>query len=349
MNPRMLTTARDAQGLTQKELGEACGIAQSSISKAENGTRDLTDDELRRVASHLGVTVDLLNWPDDVYGFGSASFFHRKQQSLSQKTLRRIQAQVNFLRMRVQRLSHGVEVDTSMLIPHLDPDGVGGPEEAARRLRAAWRLPIGPVGNVVNAIERAGGIIVRHDFETHRINAISVWHPGAPALFVVNSTLTPEQQRFVLAHELGHMVMHEGEPPRDEAEREADRFAEEFLMPAVAVSSDLKGIDLKRAAALKPYWKVSMQSLILRAEHLGIISSARCRSLHAYMNKLGYLPIEPLPVPREEPSVLSDIVQVHLDDHDYSPEELAKVLGMPRTQFVNEFTHRRNRTLRAVN
>ncbi|WP_367133266.1 ImmA/IrrE family metallo-endopeptidase [Saccharothrix sp. HUAS TT1] len=349
MNPRMLTAARDAQGLTQKELGDACGIAQSSISKAENGTRPLTEDELKRVAERLGVTTDLLSWPDDVYGFGSASFFHRKQQSLSQKTLRRIQAQVNFLRMRVQRLSQGVEIDASMTIPHLDPDGAGGPEEVARRLRAAWRLPIGPVGNVVNAIENAGGVIVRHDFETHRINAISVWHPGSPPLFVVNSTLTPEQQRFVLAHELGHMVMHEGEPPREEAEREADRFAGEFLMPATDVASDLREIDLKKAATLKPYWKVSMQSLILRAEHLGIISPGRCRSLHAYMNKLGYLPIEPLPVPRENPTVLTEIVQVHLDEHEYTSDELARVLGMPRSQFINEFTPRRNRMLKAVN
>lgn len=268
---------------------------------------------------------------------------------MSQKTLRQIQAQVNFLRMRVQRLSQGIEVDVAMTIPHLDPDGIGGPEEAAKRLRAAWRIPIGPVGNVVNAIECAGGVIVRHDFKTHRINAISVWHPGSPALFVVNATLTPEQQRFVLAHELGHMVMHEGEPPRDDAEREADRFAEEFLMPAAEVASDLRSIDLKRAAVLKPYWKVSMQSLIIRAEHLGIITQARCRSLHAYMNKLGYLSAEPFPVPREDPTVLNDIVQVHLDDHDYTPDELAKVLGMKRTQFMDEFTTRKNRLLRAVN
>lgn len=349
MNPRMLTTARDAQGLTQKELGDACGIAQSVVSKAENGTRPLAEDELERIARRLYVTVDLLNWPDDVYGFGSASFFHRKQQSLSQKRLRQIQAQVNFLRMRVQRLATGVEVDAPLSIPHIDPDEVGSPEEAAKRLRAAWRLPIGPVGNLVNAIENAGGVIVRQDFETHRINAISVWHPAAPPLFVVNSTLTPERQRFVLAHELGHMVMHEGEPPRETAEHEADRFAEEFLMPAVEVLSELKGIDLKGAAALKPYWKVPMQSLILRAEHLGIISTPRCRSLHAYMNKLGYLPIEPLPLEREEPSVLTDIVDVHLNAHEYSAKELAEVLGMPIKNFVDQFTVRRTRGLRAVN
>ncbi|WP_075978721.1 helix-turn-helix domain-containing protein [Actinokineospora bangkokensis] len=348
MNPRMLTTARDAQGLTQKELGEACRIPQSRLSKAESGIVELTSDELQRLAKRLDVTVALLSWSDEVHGFGSASFFHRKQQSLSQKTLRKIQAQVNFLRMRLQRLYQGIEVDADRAIPSMNPDEHDGPEEVARRLRAYWQLPMGPVGNMVNAIENAGGVIFRNDFGTHRINAISVWHPGAPALFVVNSTLTPEQQRFVLAHELGHMVMHEGFPPRDYAEREADRFAEEFLMPAASVTSDLRGIDLKRAATLKPYWKVSMQSLILRAEHLGLINSGRCRSLHAYMNKLGYLPVEPFPVEREEPSVLVDMVQVHLDDHEYTTKELADVLGMPRNKMLDDFTKRGQRPLRVV-
>ncbi|MEU8631130.1 ImmA/IrrE family metallo-endopeptidase [Amycolatopsis sp. NPDC048633] len=348
MIPRMLTAARDAQGLTQKQLGDACGVPQSSLSKAEIGTRPLTDEELSKVAPHLRVTVELLSWPDDVYGFGSASFFHRKQQSLPQKTLKRIQARVNLLRMRIQRLTNGLEVDSPLHIPHLDPDEVGGPAEAARRLRATWRLPMGPLGNLVNAVELAGGVVVRRDFGTHRINAISVWHPDSFPLFVLNSTLTPERQRFVLAHELGHIVMHEGEPPRDDAEREADSFAEELLMPASEIQRDLQNLDLKRAAALKPYWRVPMQSVILRAEHLGYITTSRCRSLHAYMNKLGYLPIEPMPLEREAPSVLRDMVQVHLGDHAYSVDELARGLGMPSEDLLDEFAPDLRPTLRAV-
>lgn len=348
MNPRMLIVARDAQGLTQKQLGDSCNIAQSLISKAEIGSRPLSRSELERVASHLRVTVDLLSWPDEVHGFGSASFFHRKQQSLAQKTLRKIQARVNLLRIRVQRLANGLEVDSTLHIPHIDPEEVGGPDSVARRLRAAWRLPMGPIGNLVNAVELAGGVVVRTDFETHRINAISVWHPDAPPLFVLNQSLSPERQRFVLAHELGHMVMHEGEPPRETAEREADSFAEELLMPSVEISRDLQRIDLKGAAALKPYWKVPMQSIILRAEHLGIITSARSRSLHAYMNKLGYLPVEPLPLEREEPSVLREMIQIHLVDHEFSTSELAKAVGMPQEDFVEQFTPERGRLLRAV-
>lgn len=200
----------------------------------------------------------------------------------------------------------------------------------------------------MNAVELAGGVVARQNFETHRINAISVWHPGSFPLFVLNESLIPERQRFVLAHELGHMVIHEGEPPRETAEREADLFAEELLMPAAEIRPQLDSIDLRKAAALKPFWKVPMQSLVLRAEHLGLISTSRCRSLHAYMNKLGYLPIEPNPLEREEPSVMADILSVHLDDNGFTTKELAAALGMLAEDMMSQFSRDKGRPLRLV-
>jgi Zn-dependent peptidase ImmA (M78 family)/transcriptional regulator with XRE-family HTH domain len=338
MNPRMLVLAREAQGLTQEELARRTGVAQSCISKAEKGGRLLPESDLPPVADALRVTPELLCWTDEVYGFGSASFFHRKQQSLPQRTLKKIQARVNLLRMRVSRLTSGIAVDTPLSMPTMDIDEIGSAHEIARRLRAAWRLPMGPLRALVTTIEAADGTVVRRDFETHRINAISVWNPSHGPLFVLNKNLSPERQRFVLAHELGHMVMHEGAPPRDDAEREADQFAEEFLMPAAEVSSDLLSIDVRKAMGLKPYWLVPMQTLILRAEHLDIITHARSRSLHAYMNKAGYLIHEPMPIDREEPQVLNQMIQIHLGDHGYTSSELAWILGMPEEDFLQELS-----------
>ena len=339
MNPRMLVLAREAQGLTQEELARGAGLAQSSICKAEKGGRLLPDSDLPQAARVLRVTPQMLCWTDKVYGFGSASFFHRKQQSLPQRTLRKIQARVNLLRMRIVRLASGIAVETPLSIPTMDIDEIGSADEIARRLRAAWRLPMGPLMALVSTVEAAGGTVVRREFETHRINAISVWNPDHGPLFVLNKNLAPERQRFVLAHELGHMIMHEGEPPRDNAEREADEFAEELLMPAAEVCSDLLGIDVRNAMTLKPYWRVPMQALILRAEHLEIITHARSRSLHAYMNKAGYLACEPMPLAREEPQVLREMVNIHLHEHSYTRSELAEMLGMLEEDFSSELSN----------
>lgn len=348
MSPRMLTVAREAQSLTQVELSKKTGLSQPTLSKAENGTRPLSEVDLPRVAQALRVTPELLCWPDETHGFGSASFFHRKQQSLSQKTLRKIQARVNLLRMRLARLMTGLEIEASRVMPRLDPDECGGPSGVAKRLRAMWRIPMGPLIDLVDLVESANGIVVRRDFGTHRINAISVWHPGLGPLFVLNHSLTPERQRFILAHELGHMIMHEGEPPREHAEREADEFAEELLMPAAEITRELLNIDVRLAITLKPYWRVPMQSLIIRAEHLDVISQNRCRSLHAYMNKAGYLASEPLPLQREEPQLVRDMLEVQISDHGNTLRDLARVLGMLEEDLASELPLETGPALRIV-
>lgn len=336
MNPRMLVLARDARGWTQEQLADESGIAQSTICKAEKGGAPLPDPVLPNVAAALKVTVDLLCWQDEIYGFGSASFFHRKQQSLPQRSLKKIQARLNLLRMRLRRLSDGLEVEAPLSVPRMDIDDYGGAHEIARRLRAAWRLALGPVPNLVRLVEAAGGIVVREDFGTHKINAISVWHPGVGPIFALNKSLPPEEQRFVLGHELGHMVIHEGEPPHDDAEREADQFAEELLMPGAEIIGDLLDIDVRKAMALKPYWQVPMQSLILRAEHLDVITHSRSRSLFAYLNKMGYLRPEPNPLDREEPTVLDEMVRIHVSDHGYSHPELEEMLGISNGNLLTE-------------
>ena len=51
--------ARKASHLTQKELSQRTGIAQSDISKLENGNSNPTLEMLKRLADGMGMTVKL--------------------------------------------------------------------------------------------------------------------------------------------------------------------------------------------------------------------------------------------------------------------------------------------------
>lgn len=51
--------ARKANHITQKELSERTGIAQSDISKLENGNSNPTLKMLQRLADGLGMTLKL--------------------------------------------------------------------------------------------------------------------------------------------------------------------------------------------------------------------------------------------------------------------------------------------------
>ena len=111
----------------------------------------------------------------------------------------------------------------------------------------------------------------------------------------VNSLHHPNRQRFTIAHEIGHMILHKGvEMHVDRAYRvnlrddlssqavdpdeiQANRFAAELLMPEHMLIEDLKGkeidfeneVDLRR---LSLKYQVSLQALTLRLTNLGLIS-----------------------------------------------------------------------------
>ena len=51
--------ARQQSGLTQKELSERTGIAQTEISKLENGTRNPSIKLLQRLADGMGMTLNI--------------------------------------------------------------------------------------------------------------------------------------------------------------------------------------------------------------------------------------------------------------------------------------------------
>ncbi|MGN0950188.1 MAG: helix-turn-helix domain-containing protein [Mitsuokella sp.] len=54
---RALVDARTGQNLTQKELAERTGIAQTEISKIENGSRNPSIKLLQRLADGMGMVL----------------------------------------------------------------------------------------------------------------------------------------------------------------------------------------------------------------------------------------------------------------------------------------------------
>lgn len=338
MNPQMLTLLRESRGLSGAQLAKLSGIPQPTLSKMENGLAVIDEGRLQKLADALEYPADAFRWTDPIYGFGSAAFYHRKQQALPQTTLRKIQAQVNLTRMRLNRLLSSIEIDTQYVVPSLDVEEYGTPAEVARAVRALWRVPMGPVRDMAATLELAGVIVVRSNLESPKIAAISLDNVGTyPALIIMNGGLPADRERFTLAHELGHLVMHSVLVTTDEAEREADEFAAEFLMPAAEIRADLRGITLARAAQLKVVWRVAISALVRRARDLGVIDDARYKSLMVSMSQKGWRKSEPVEVPHDHPTVMSSLIQVHLMDHGYSFDELAQVVALNEAEFALRF------------
>ncbi|MBP3197131.1 MAG: helix-turn-helix transcriptional regulator [Butyrivibrio sp.] len=56
---RAIVEARTSQNLTQKELSERTGIAQTEISKLEKGTRNPSVKLLQRLADGMGMVLNI--------------------------------------------------------------------------------------------------------------------------------------------------------------------------------------------------------------------------------------------------------------------------------------------------
>lgn len=335
MNPEMLVLARESRALSQTELARKTGIPQAAISKYETGASDVPSDRLTTLSKALGYPVRFFFRWDRVYGYGSSCFYHRKQQSLPVRKLREIQALVNVRRLQIEPLLRDVRIDTEVHFDRMDVGEHESPEQIARLVRRNWRLPHGPVQNLVRAIEDAGGVVVPARFGTRKLDAISQWASGERPLFLVNEDAPGERLRFTLAHEIGHLVMHTFHS--DDQEREADRFAAEFLMPEREIKRDLRSLAFRKLGPLKCHWKVSMAALIRRAYDLSQITERQYRRFFTQLSKLGYRLNEPYPIPPEEPTVMRSVIEFQRTQHHYSATELSRVAAVEFKEFCSVY------------
>jgi Zn-dependent peptidase ImmA (M78 family)/DNA-binding XRE family transcriptional regulator len=324
-NPDMLRLARDARKLTQAELAQASGVTQALVSKLEHGLiTEPSDEVVTALSTILKFPPAFFRQQDRAVGF--PHFHYRRRAKMGAKELARIEAIINIRRQHLLKLLRSYEQPVEKPIPQMDLDAVGTtPEKVAERMRAYWLLPRGPVDNLVELVERAGGIIISTNFDSALLDGMSFRSEGLPPLFFMNNAMPGDRFRFSLAHELGHMVLHT--VPDDDAQMEdqAHRFAAEFLMPAADIRPYLKDAKISAFARIKKFWKVSIKALIKRAYDLKMITDHQYKMLCIQYNK-AFKAGEPGDVPLETPTRLKAAVRYHLEHLGYTISDLAKLL-----------------------
>jgi Zn-dependent peptidase ImmA (M78 family) len=329
-NPELLTLARESREVLQSELSKFAKIPQTLISRFEAGISTPNDEQITAMANALKYPTGFFFQEDRIFGFNATVFFHRKRADMPAKTLRRIHAVLNLSRMRINRLMLAASVAPPLELMRMTLDEFGSPENVARQLRSLLQLPLGPVKNLTAAIEDVGVLIVQHKFGSKRTDAVSEWVPGHQPTILINTdeTIGGDRYRWTLAHELGHLVMHQY--PSEKMEEEANRFASEFLMPASEIRHQLRNVRLSHLALLKGIWKVSMGALLERAKQLGTINANQYRYMRINFGRLHYNVREPaeLDFPIERPTLLGELVNAHVKDLRYDVNDLARLLNL---------------------
>ncbi|MFI2562372.1 XRE family transcriptional regulator [Nocardia farcinica] len=336
-NHRMVTLAREAAGLTQTALAHQVGISQAFISKIENGFEEPTRKLQSEIANACGVPPEFFEQEEGVLGESLVDLYHKKRLTLPAKPLRKANAIANVCRNEATRLLRTVEFDSSAPFPDFPIHEYESPEEVARRVRALWRIPPGPLPNLIALIEATGVPVYIVDLEHEKLSAMSMPGPGGIHVIVLNRRLPASARRFALAHELGHLVMH-AVHPGDDMEREADQFAAELLMPASDIKRELMNLRFSMLGGLKMKWRVSFAALIRQADSVGAIPKSRYKALNVELSELpNGRKREPGEFPAEEPRFIRKVIEFFESDLGYTRKELEKLLIVTADRLASEY------------
>jgi Zn-dependent peptidase ImmA (M78 family)/DNA-binding XRE family transcriptional regulator len=333
-NALMLIIARESRHLTQTELAKRMSVAQGTVSKAENGQVPAMPALVEKYAAALEYPVSFFYQEGEFRNLPVP--FYRKRRSLTNGDIKAIRAKMNIIRGHVRNLVKAIDL-TEVKVPSIDlKEYDDSPELIAKELRIMWHLPPGPIASMVDLLENAGVVIIKCDFGTNQVDGISFYEAvdDAPPVILVNPNIPGDRLRFTLAHELAHLVMHNHMSlAGQDCEPEADQFASELLMPSADVRGFLGHVTLDKLMSLKPYWKVSMQALLMRAGQLGYLSPRQKTYMWMQLSKAGFRTKEPDTVALEEPTLIGEIIRFHVDDLGYTDTELSAFLNLNCNEF----------------
>ncbi|MEV0675557.1 XRE family transcriptional regulator [Actinosynnema sp. NPDC050436] len=313
-----LTLARKLAGLRKSDLAGRVGKSPTAVAAWESGAKRPTAATVAHLALSLAVDPGFFAVrAADVASVSSTPHF-RSLRSTSQ--LARDQA-FAYGQVAVD-VAAGLERHVEFPAPDVpclpvaadDPDD--GPERAARLVRERWGVGPGPAGHLVRLLENRGVLVVFSPPVAASVDAYS-FDGGLRPVVVLNPVKRDYyRQRFDVAHELGHLVMHaDAEPGGRGVEDQAHRFAAELLMPADQVRdllpATMGGAVWPTLARLKEQWGVSIQALLYRARWLGRLGDVSYRNAMATISARGWRRSEPgLVTVMEQPSLLPRAVEL---------------------------------------
>ena len=223
-----LRIARTFQGRTQTDLAAQLGISQQFVAQLERGRKQPN-------AMLVGALSDVLGFePAFFYGpplteFTDAECNFRRRRTTPISVRARALAFGTLFGQLLQYLTQQLRLPKQDL-PKLCASNAEEIERAAEHCRLHWGLGLDvPIKNVVRVMERAGVPVTKCPGIGEKVDAFS--RAGAPSVLVLTDK-PASRCRYDVAHECGHLVLHQGTPTGTaDTERAANRFAAALLLP----------------------------------------------------------------------------------------------------------------------
>lgn len=343
-NGERLKKARIYRGLTVAELAERVGCQRQTLSMYEISKSQPTDKTtIARLAQELDFPVKYFYEHSRTSASGTVYF---RSLLTTNKRYRSEQiVKMDYLSQIYSLLQDYVE------FPKFEPPGLLDdvtPEQAAYALRDAWGLGRNPVDNLISVVEQHGILVTSFSASTNDVDAFSqlIGNADTPTYIIAysNNKTSAARIHFDIAHELGHICLHEWSEDIEDIskedfkrkEREANDFAATFLLPEETFRKDAERgpQTITFYKQLKKKWKVSIAAMIRRSEKLGIITTDDYQNMIRIMQRRGLRKVEPLDdiLITASPALLKTSVIMLLQESIFSAtefmDELSKSYGL---------------------
>ncbi|PTQ77347.1 Zn-dependent peptidase ImmA (M78 family) [Nitrosospira multiformis] len=327
-----LRVARLLNGWTKADLAEQLQVSRQFIHALEIGQKPASPDMVAALSLILKVQPSFFNEPLKSEVREEECHF-RSRKSMPDKVAEQIISYGTALEIIIHLLEKNLELPV-VNFPAIEVNSDIEIEEAATNCRKHWGLGNGPIANMCRVLENAGAIVALYKGDRHEVDALSM---ARARPLVIRNTLkqSPVRQRFDLAHECGHLVIHQGASTGDkETEDQANRFASAFLMPGEVFSREFPSmplrLDWQAIYSLKIRWRVSVKAIIRRARDLGLLNSVQYATGNRFLNQTGQSKTEKFDekIPQEEPELIKTAISAYLDAFSFTPAEFAKQISM---------------------
>ncbi len=329
-NLKRLEQARKRAQLSARELAARANLSPITLSRISSGKNTPDERTIAKLVSILGFPRSFFEQePGDPISRNAPSF-----RSLSTMTAKERDAAISAGELAYE-VSDWMESRYDLPLVDLpDLSELGSPKHAARALRQCWTIGERPIGHILKLLEAKGIRIFSLAEQTKNLDGFSVWRGEKPYIFL-NTFKTAERSRFDAAHELGHLILHRhGGPQQLNAEKEANEFASEFLMPEADVRANISNVrSLNQLIKEKQRWGVSLAALSYRLHKLALISDWQYRIFCIQKNQM-YKTSEPNSMPKER-SVIWNMILQDLWHSGIDKGKIARELHLPLEEFEN--------------
>lgn len=352
-NGERLKKARIYRGLTVAELAERIQMQRQTLSMYEISKSRPTDEIIvKKIANALNFPINYFF--EETSDNLSGTVYFRSLLTTNKKYRSEQMVKMEFLSQVYIFLQDYINFpEYSSFI--CDNDAT--PEEAAKALRLQWGLGNGPIDNLVSIVEQHGILVTSFNTSSDDVDAFStcVNSPDAQTYLIAysNNKTSAARIHFDIAHELGHICLHEWSEDIDELtkeefkirERQANDFAAAFLLPEETFKYDaMQGPpSLLFYKQLKKKWKVSIAAMIRRAEKLGVLTTEEYQILIRTMQRRGQRKEEPLDdiLITASPALLKTAIIMLLQENVFTPtqfmDELSASYGLSINPIEVEF------------